>query len=99
EQAIANYRRAIDLGSRDPQALKQLLILLAQAQRHDEVEQVLARMHKQHGTTDEVVRYFVAHSVNRRDYKKAEFLIKQIVASNSNNYRDHLWLGQILSLS
>jgi Tfp pilus assembly protein PilF len=97
DQAIANYRRAIDLGSRDPQATKQLLLLLSQAQRFDEVEQLLLRMQKQFGTTDEIVRYYVAHSYNRHDFKKAEFLIKQVVASNSTNYRDHLWMGQILS--
>src|SRR5439155_9051458 len=99
DQAIANYRRAVDLGSRDPQAMKQLLILLSQAQRFDEVEQLLVRMQKQLGTTDEVVRYYIAHSYNRHDFKKAEFLIKQVVASNSTNYRDHLWMGQILSTS
>lgn len=98
DQAIANYRRAVDLGSRDPHAVKQLLILLSQAQRHDEVEQLLARMQKQQGTTDEIVRYYVAHTVNRRDFKKAEYLIRQIVASNSANYRDHLWMGQVLSM-
>ncbi len=49
DQAIANYRRAIELGSRDPAATRQLLALLSQAQRFDEVEQVLAQIHKQHG--------------------------------------------------
>jgi predicted Zn-dependent protease len=97
EQAIANYRRAVDLGSRDPQAMKQLLVLLSQAQRFDEVEQLLARMQKQYGTTEELVRYYVAHSYNRNDFKKSEFLVKQVVASNSASYRDHLWMGQILS--
>lgn len=97
DQAIANYRRAIELGSRDPQAMKQLLVLLSQAQRFDEVEQLLQRMQKQHGTTEEIVRYYVAHACNRHDFKKAEILIKQVVASNSSNYRDHLWMGQILS--
>jgi tetratricopeptide (TPR) repeat protein len=97
DQAIANYRKAIDLGSRDPLATKQLLVLLSQTHRFHEVEQLLARMHKQHGPTDELVRYYVVHSYNRNDLKKAEYLIKQIVASNSTNYRDHLWMGQILS--
>lgn len=97
DQAIANYRRALDLGSRDPLATKQLLILLSQAQRFDEVEEVLARLQKKQGTTDQLVRYYVAHSYNRRDLKKAEYLVKQVVASNSANYRDHLWMGQILS--
>jgi Tfp pilus assembly protein PilF len=97
DQAIANYRRAVDLGSRDPHATKQLFILLSEAQRFDEVEQLLLRMQKQNGTTDQLVRYYVAHSYNRHDFKKAEFLIKQVVASNSTNYRDHLWMGQILS--
>lgn len=98
DQAIANYRRAIELGSRDPAATKQLLILLSQAQRFDEVEETLARMHKQNGASDQLVRLYIAHSCNRRDFKKAEILIKQIVAGKSSNYRDHLWMGQILSV-
>ena len=99
DQAIANYRRAIDLGSRDPQATKQLLMLLSQASRFDEVEQVLARMHKQYGATDELVRYYVANSFQRRDYRKAEYLVRQIAGSKSTHYRDQLWMGQILSAS
>ena len=99
DQAIANYRQALDLGSRDPRVPKQLLILLSQAQRFDEVEQLLLRMQKQQGTTDEIVRYYVAHSCNRHDFKRAEVLIKRVVASNSTSYRDHLWMGQILSVN
>jgi len=97
DQAIANYRRALDLGCRDPQAMKQLLVLLSQAHRYDEVEQVLARMHKEFGTTDDVVRGYVANAFQRRDTRKAEVLIKQIAAKTTATYRDHLWMGQILS--
>ncbi len=99
DQAIANYRRAIELGSRDPAATKQLLVLLSQAQRFDEVEQVLAQMHRQSGATEELARLYIVHSCNRRDFRKAELLVKQIVASKSVNYRDHLWMGQILSIN
>jgi cellulose synthase operon protein C len=99
DQAIANYRRAIELGSRDPAATKQLLVLLSQAQRFDEVEQVLAQIHKQNGVTEELARLYIVHSCNRRDFRKAEQLVKQIVASKSTNYRDHLWMGQILSIN
>ena len=99
DQAIANYRRAIDLGCRDPQAMRQLIVLLSQAHRYDEVEQVLQRMQKQNGVTVELVHYYVTTAMSRREYGKAEYLIKKIVASNSTNYRDHLWLGQIVSTS
>jgi cellulose synthase operon protein C len=99
DQAIANYRRAIELGSRDPAATRQLLALLSQAQRFDEAEQVLAQMHMQNGATEELARLYIIHSCNRRDYRKAEQLVKQIVASKSASYRDHLWMGQILSVN
>jgi tetratricopeptide (TPR) repeat protein len=99
DQAIANYRRAIELGSRDPAATRQLLALLSQAQRFDEVEQVLAQMHKQNGATEELARLYIVNSCNRRDFRKAENLVKRIVASDSANYRDHLWMGQILSVN
>lgn len=98
DQAIANYRLAIDLGSRDPLANKQLLYLLSQAQRHEEVEQVLARMQKQQGATGEVIKLFAQQAVVRHRWKDAEYLIKKIVTSDSKNYRDHLWMGQVLSI-
>jgi tetratricopeptide (TPR) repeat protein len=97
DQAIANYRRAVDLGSRDPRAMKQLLVLLSQAQRFDEVEQVLLRMQKQYGSTEEVARLYVVHSYNRHDFKRAEEMVRRVVATDSKNFRDHLWMGQILS--
>ena len=97
DQAIANYRLALDLGCRDPQAMRKLIILLSQAHRYNEVEQVLQRMQKLNGATDELVRYYITNSYNRRELRTAEYLIRKIVASNSTNYRDHLWLGQIVS--
>lgn len=96
DQAIANYRRAIEHGSRDPAATRNLLVLLSQAHRYQEVDLLLLTMQKQFGATEEVVRYYVASSFQRRDYRKAEYLVKQIVSANSTNYRDQLWVGQIL---
>ncbi len=97
DQAIANYRKAIDQGSRDPAATRNLLTLLSQANRYEEVDQLLLTMQKQYGASEEIVRYYAASSFQRRDYRKAEYLVKQVVAAKSTNYRDHLWMGQILS--
>lgn len=99
DQAMANYRRALDLGSQDPHVMKQLISLLSQAHRFDEVDEVIARMQKLYGTTDDIVKGFVHNAYHRQDYQKAEYLAKQMVAKNSKNYRDHLWLGHVLTAS
>ncbi|MEA3078985.1 MAG: hypothetical protein QOF05_393, partial [Sphingomonadales bacterium] len=44
DQAIASYRKAIELGSRDPRGLFKLVMALEKAQRLDEVELELRRM-------------------------------------------------------
>jgi cellulose synthase operon protein C len=97
DQAIAHYRLAVEQGSRDPRVLKQLVYLLSQAQRYDEAEAAVREMQEQFHTPEGVRRVTIALAYNRGDYNRAENLLRQVMQSNSQNFRDYLWLGQVLT--
>lgn len=97
DQAIANYRLAMDLGSRDPQVLRRLVALLSRARRFEEADQEVRKLHKQLGHRPEWTRLAVALSYQRKDLGRAEQLLRQSIAEDSKQFRDHLWLGQVLA--
>lgn len=97
EQAIANYRLAMDLGSRDPQVLRRLVALLSKARRFEEADQEVRKLQKQLGHRPEWTRLAVAVSFQRKDMGRAEQLLRRAIAEDSKQFRDHLWLGQVLA--
>jgi tetratricopeptide (TPR) repeat protein len=97
EQAIVSYRKALDLGSRDPHGVYQLLQLLSNAQRFDEAEQLIRKM-DQVGIGTNIGRQLVFDFLLQgQDYKTATQIGKRVVQQDSKNYRDHLLQGQLLS--
>jgi tetratricopeptide (TPR) repeat protein len=97
EQAIVNYRKAAEMGSRDATVMRQLVALLSEAQRFEEAEQEIRKMQQQVGASTELQRLAVAVSFNRRDYVRAGELARRSVRPDSTDYREHLWVGQVLS--
>ncbi len=95
DQAIGGYRRAIELGSRDAQALYQLVLLLSKAQRFEEAEQEIRKM-KQIERSGVVGKFVVAVLYNDKDVRGAGELARKLVRPQSKDYHDHLWLGQVL---
>jgi tetratricopeptide (TPR) repeat protein len=97
EQAIASYRQALDLGSRDPHAVYQLLHLLSAAQRFEEAEQLIRKM-DQVGLGTQVAQRVVAHLLFQGDEQgKFKRLATKVFREDSKNYRDHLLHGQALA--
>lgn len=97
DQAIASYRQAIDLGSRDPHCVYQLLELLTKARRSDEVEQLIRKM-DQVGMGTPIQQLVVFKGVlNGQEPKMALEANPKLFRADSKNYRDHLLRGQLLS--
>ncbi len=65
EQAMASYRQALELGSRDPHCIYQLLDLLTKAHRTDEAEQ----LDPNNGSGRNRYAYRAAQGVQRRDQR------------------------------
>src|SRR5262249_48467715 len=98
DQAIENYRRAIELGERKPRVVRQLVEQLYKRQRFDEAEQEIRRLQKQAPSTD-LTRLLVDISIRRQDFGGAASQALDAVPADSSDYRDHLWLGQVLAAS
>jgi tetratricopeptide (TPR) repeat protein len=97
EQAIANYRQALDLGERSPRVLRQLVQLLFSRQRYQEAEQEIHKFQKTAPFSSDVQRLVVVLSLQNQNYSRAEQLVQQSVAADSQDYREHLWIGQVLA--
>ena len=97
EKAILNYRRAVELGERNPRVLHHLVDLLCQQQRYDEADQEINKLQKQGPLDGDLQRLAVAISLQNQDSARAVGMAMQTVRDNSEDYRDYLWLGQVLS--
>lgn len=99
EQAVAQYRKAIDLGERGPRAVRQLVQLLYKRQRFDEADQEIRKLQRQTQVSSDLMRLAADVSLKNQDPLRAVEMALQAVSAESGDYRDHLWLGQILAAS
>jgi tetratricopeptide (TPR) repeat protein len=97
DQAIASYHKAIELGERSPRTVRQLVVLLHKRQRFDEADQEIRQLQKQEQLSAELKRLAADVSLRNRDPLRAVEMALQAVSNDSTDYRDHLWLGQILA--
>jgi Tfp pilus assembly protein PilF len=96
EEAIASYRRAVEQGERSPRVLRQLVQLLTQRQRYDEAERILAKL-PQSQFSPELQRLKIAGLLGGDKFGQAEQVLRTQVQADSRDYRDQLWMGQVLS--
>jgi tetratricopeptide (TPR) repeat protein len=96
-EAIGRYRQALDKGVRDPRVVRQLVELLSAQQRYGEAEQVLRQLGQQAPLSADLQRLAVVLSLRNDDFSRAEDLVRQSTSAQSNDYRDQLWLGQVLA--
>jgi tetratricopeptide (TPR) repeat protein len=96
-EAIARYRQALDKGVRDPRVVRRLVQLLSSQQRYGEAEQVLRDLGQQAPLSGDLQRLAVALSLQNDDVARAEELVRQAGSASSNDFRDQLWLGQVLA--
>jgi tetratricopeptide (TPR) repeat protein len=99
EPAIANYRKAIELGETGPQVIRQLVKLLYERQRFVEADQEIQRLQKQTLVAANLQHLAADISLRNENAARAVELAHEAVSADSTDYRDHLWLGQILAAS
>jgi tetratricopeptide (TPR) repeat protein len=97
EQAIADLRRAIELGERGPRVIRKLVELLYARQRYAEADQEIRRLQKQTLIAADMHRLAADLSLRNQDAARAVELANAAVSANSKDFRDHLWLGQVLA--
>jgi tetratricopeptide (TPR) repeat protein len=100
EQAIDNYRKALELGEPSPRVVRPLVQLLYQCQRYGEADQEIRRLQKQALPADlNRIAAEVSLLKLNRDPRRAMQQALEAVSAGSTDYRDYLWLGQVLAAS
>jgi tetratricopeptide (TPR) repeat protein len=99
EKALNEYREAIHLGERSPRVVRRALELFNRDGRFAEAAQVLRQLKKQAPLTEELKRLEVDIALHNRDSDNAIQRALELVNPDSNDYRDVMWLGQVLKES
>jgi len=98
DAAIEHYRRAIELGGRNPGLVRRLIALLYRQHRYLEAERVIRQVEEgRERLSPELGRMASQLSLRTADFDRSVALARQ-VAAGSKDYRDHLWLGQVLDI-
>jgi tetratricopeptide (TPR) repeat protein len=95
--AIKNYLQAIELGERAPEVIRRTAQLLYQKQRISEADDVLQKLPEQSMLSGDLQRLAAQISLEKQDFDRALALAQRAVSAQSKNFRDHVWLGQMLS--
>ncbi len=95
DQALEGYLKAIDLGEQHPILIRRAVQLLFGRRRFAEADQILRRL--QESNSGDFSRMAAEISLLNRDQERALALASKAVSADSKDYRDHLWLGQMLS--
>lgn len=96
EAAIPAYQQAVNLGERNPLAIGRLAQLLFARQRYAEAEQVAQKLSEQ-AVSGDLQRMLSAISLQTQEGYPRALELAQKAAANSKDFRDYLWLGQVLA--
>ncbi len=94
--AVDNLTEAVDQGSRDPQAIGMLVTLLYEQGRDDEAERMIGLLEEQDLQISDQASRLQAQGMFKRGEQEQGLEIFRKIAENSEDFRDHLRLGQIL---
>ncbi len=96
ESAITSYRRAIELGLRDPAEVRRLIELLFLAGRGSEALEIYSHIPaigQQPGGLEQMMSEV---ALRHRDIRQAEELARKAVAASPGDFRARVWLVNLL---
>ena len=96
DAARENYLRAIELGDRSPGAFRRAVELLTAAGQYEQADQLVRRFQNQILQSPQLQRLAVGLAFQAEDNQRALGIARQAIATDSQDYHDHLWLGQVL---
>jgi tetratricopeptide (TPR) repeat protein len=97
EEAITQYKEAMRLGERGERISRRLVELLYRQQRYREAQDEVAHLRRQGPEAGRLGLLEAELSLHNRDPLRAARLALQATPAESKDYRDALWLGQILA--
>jgi tetratricopeptide (TPR) repeat protein len=98
-KALVEYRKAFDLGERQPGMVQRLVRLLAERSRDAEADEVLRRLQRQADLTGGLARLAAEVAVRLHNAERAVEMARRAVSAAGRDYRDQVWLGQVLALA
>ncbi len=98
-RAVAHYRQAFDRGERQTGMVQRLVRLLAEGGRDAEADEVLRCVQQQSALSGTLARLAAEVALRLRNEERAVEMARQAVSPASRDYRDQVWLGQVLGLA
>ncbi len=98
EGAIKGYLRSIELGMHGLEVIRRAVQLLFERRRYDQADELIRKMQEQGLPSGDprLQRLAAEVSLQAKDPARALDQARKAIPANSKDYRDHLWLGQIL---
>ena len=96
ERVIDFYRRAIDLGERSSAIVRETVKLLFKNKRGSEALDLLNSIPLESQLAGDLGRQASRFAVDSRDFQRAEEIARKMVAANSGDFQERIWLVQIL---
>ena len=96
ESIIHSYRRAIELGERSSAIVREAVRLLFKNKRGSEALDLLNSVPLESQLTGDLGRQVSRFAVDSRDFQRAEEIARKMVAMNSGDFQERIWLVQIL---
>lgn len=96
QSALEKYREAFQLGEREPRTTHRLVRLLLDAGRFVEAEETVRTIDEQIGLDAGLIRLGVQAALANQKPARAVQLARRVVDPSSQDYRDLLWLGDLL---
>jgi tetratricopeptide (TPR) repeat protein len=94
--AIREYLNAFDLGDHQLPMIRRLVQLLYERRRYEEADRIIRQLPAQTPVFGNLQQLAAEVSVQAQDFARALDLARKAVPKDSKDYRDHMWLGQIL---
>lgn len=97
--ALKSYREAIELGEHNPGAVRRAVQILSQKQQYEEAGALLRELEKQQMPfSPEMSRAGAEVALRQGEFDRALEMARKGASTESKNYQEHLWLGQVLGI-
>ncbi len=95
DQAIGHYLSAVELGSVQPSMVRQLVRLLNERGRFDDINHVSRVLRGQGAALDEITIEKALDAIRRQDFDRGITLARQVFPERSTSFSDHLTMGRL----
>jgi predicted Zn-dependent protease len=96
DDAIADYRRAVKLGSTQPSLVRRLVRLLNERNRIEEIKEVSEVLRDQGAAQDEIKIVQALEAIRNDQFDRGIALAREVFRDDSTSSSDHLMLGRLL---